>query len=179
MPANRRGATTFLAPATRGLYSLQQLSAWPGAPKVRRCHLIRRRDGRWRQPGGSGAQGGADRQTRRGQRFMPNGHGFPFRRWFELDQADANIGCSGGIIRCARPCGLSDRGTVEQVRSWRVGPGRGPVAPDPGDLSPSGALGRRLGGQSDEENRTRPCCPGARPRACCTRPACCCRSFDG
>jgi len=65
---------------------------------------------------------------------MPNGHGFPFRRWFELDQADANIGCSGGIIRCARPCGLSDRGTVEQVRSWRVGPGRGPVAPDPGDL---------------------------------------------
>src|SRR5437016_55813 len=60
MPANRRGATTFLAPATRGLYSLRQLSAWPGAPKVRRCHLIRRRDGRWRQPGGSGAQGGAD-----------------------------------------------------------------------------------------------------------------------
>jgi hypothetical protein len=75
--------------------------------------------------------------------------------------------------------GPSDGGTVEQVRSWRVGPGCGLVAPDPGDVSPSGVLGRRPGGQSDEENSARPSCPAVRPRLSCRRAACRRRSFDG
>jgi hypothetical protein len=42
-------------------------------------------------------------QTDQGQKiYTERAMAFPFRRWFELDQADANIGCSGGVIRSAR-----------------------------------------------------------------------------
>src|SRR5437763_1086648 len=45
--------------------------------------------------------------------------------------------------------------------------------------APSGGLGRRPGGQSDETDCTRPSGPRARPRLSCGRAACCGRSCDG
>ena len=97
------------------------------------------------------------------------------RPGFALSEGNA----AAGAEICRRPCGASCGGTVEQVRSWRVGAGRGLVAPDPGDVSPSGVLGRRPGGQSHEQNSTRLSCPGVRPRLSCRLAACRPRSFDG
>src|SRR5579859_4401504 len=76
-------------------------------------------------------------------------------------------------LSCVGLAGPSGGGTVEEVRSWRAGPGRRPVAPDPGDVSPSGVLGRRLGGQSDDDHSTQPSCPAVRPRLSRRRAACC------
>jgi bifunctional non-homologous end joining protein LigD len=45
---------------------------------------------------------------------------------------------------CVGLAGPSGGGTVEQVRSCRVGPDRGLVAPDPGDLSPERCARRTL-----------------------------------
>src|SRR6202021_1574602 len=87
--------------------------------------------------------------------------------------------CAGRPRRAPALRGRVVEVPLEEVRSCRVGPGRGLVAPDPGDVSPSGVLGRRPGGQSDDQDCTRPSGPGVRPRLCCTRAACCRRSVDG
>lgn len=137
MPASHRGTTTFwLRP--RGACS--RCSNCRTGQAHPRCDVVSLSDD---ATAGDGSRAEAAvlreasiRQTR------PRSRLYAERAWLflpprcELDQAEADMRCSGGIIRCARPCGPSGRGTVEQMRSWPAGPGRGPVAPDPGDANP-------------------------------------------
>jgi hypothetical protein len=66
---------------------------------------------------------------------QPDVPAFPYRR-------------GQGSSPCVGRAGSSGGGTVEQVRSWRVGPGRGLVAPDPGDSKP-----RAVGSEDAQEDR--------------------------
>ncbi len=65
---------------------------------------------------------------------------------------------------CAGLAGPSGGGTVEQVRSCRVGPGGGLVAPDPGDVSPERCARetpRRTERRTEQHPAFVPCRPAA------------------
>ena len=109
----------------------------------------------------------------------PAGVGF-YRCRADVDLAEISSLDSAGIAEAARaptcitrldensPCaglaGPSGGGTVEQVRSCRVGPGRGLVAPDPGDVIPERCARktpRRTERRRQQHQAFLPCRPAA------------------
>ena len=93
---------------------------------------------------GSGATAGSGPRRRR----RPAGPAFRYRRTCSARTLTRTPACitTQETSPGAGLAGPSGGGSVKQVQSCRVDPGRGLVAPDPGDVSPSGVLGRRPGG---------------------------------